>query len=91
MSESCACEYNSHLQCHCHKTAISALNFANVIPPLSSDDFDCLSKLRVPLPQDESQRIRVLRESQLSYGTTEGDTEFDRLTSFVARALKVKY
>ena len=54
---------------------------------VTDDDIDCLNQLKVPLPAQEHDRIRILREAKLF--DTEAEETYDRFTGLAARSLKV--
>lgn len=55
---------------------------------LTDVDTEKLSKLSVPIPQNEDKRIRVLRESAI-LDTSQSDESYDRFVHICCRVFKV--
>ncbi len=66
---------------------VLCLDDINLQYGVTDGDINCLNKLKVPLPKQEHDRIRTLREAKLF--DTKPEEDYDRFTTLAARALKV--
>ena len=62
---------------------------------LQENDFDfsnkdkiALKNIKVPIPQNENNRLKYLREAKI-FDSDENDAEYDRYTSLASRIFKV--
>ena len=72
-----------------HEENFTEMFAMNDIPKcaVTLSDMSCLDQLKVPLPAQEHDRIRILREAKLF--DTEAEETYDRFTGLAARSLKV--
>ena len=66
---------------------VLCLDDINLQCGVTEGDINCLNKLKVPLPKQEHDRIRTLREAKLF--DTKPEEDYDRFITLAARALKV--